>query len=60
MGYSRDEIKDALTTQKYNEVTATYLLLGRKSEVRGPGELRGFPVWACVWWSQVRLSSLRL
>uniref|UniRef100_A0A8C5F6K1 non-specific serine/threonine protein kinase n=1 Tax=Gadus morhua TaxID=8049 RepID=A0A8C5F6K1_GADMO len=32
MGYSRDEIKDALTTQKYNEVTATYLLLGRKSE----------------------------
>uniref|UniRef100_A0A8C5FAC7 non-specific serine/threonine protein kinase n=1 Tax=Gadus morhua TaxID=8049 RepID=A0A8C5FAC7_GADMO len=28
MGYSRDEIKDALTTQKYNEVTATYLLLG--------------------------------
>uniref|UniRef100_A0AAY4EDB5 non-specific serine/threonine protein kinase n=1 Tax=Denticeps clupeoides TaxID=299321 RepID=A0AAY4EDB5_9TELE len=30
MGYSRDEIKDALTTQKYNEVTATYLLLGKK------------------------------
>lgn len=33
MGYSRDEIKDALTNQKYNEVTATYLLLGRKNEV---------------------------
>ena len=40
MGYSRDEIKDALTTQKYNEVTATYLLLGRKSEVRVPRERR--------------------
>lgn len=34
MGYSRDEIKDALTTQKYNEIFATYLLLGRKNEVR--------------------------
>ncbi|XP_069500772.1 MAP/microtubule affinity-regulating kinase 4 isoform X3 [Ambystoma mexicanum] len=35
MGYTRDEIKDALNTQKYNEVTATYLLLGRKNEVEG-------------------------
>lgn len=33
MGYSREEIREALTTQKYNEITATYLLLGRKSEV---------------------------
>uniref|UniRef100_A0AAR2K8L2 non-specific serine/threonine protein kinase n=1 Tax=Pygocentrus nattereri TaxID=42514 RepID=A0AAR2K8L2_PYGNA len=32
MGYSREEIREALTTQKYNEITATYLLLGRKSE----------------------------
>ncbi|KAG7274636.1 hypothetical protein CRUP_009679, partial [Coryphaenoides rupestris] len=40
MGYSRDEIKDALTTQKYNEVTATYLLLGRKSEGAGLKEER--------------------
>ncbi|MBN3310011.1 MARK4 kinase, partial [Amia calva] len=31
MGYSREEIKDALTNQKYNEITATYLLLGRKN-----------------------------
>uniref|UniRef100_A0A8C1GJS8 non-specific serine/threonine protein kinase n=1 Tax=Cyprinus carpio TaxID=7962 RepID=A0A8C1GJS8_CYPCA len=32
MGYTRDEIKDALSTQKYNEIFATYLLLGRKNE----------------------------
>uniref|UniRef100_A0A4W5R3A8 non-specific serine/threonine protein kinase n=1 Tax=Hucho hucho TaxID=62062 RepID=A0A4W5R3A8_9TELE len=35
MGYTRDDIKDALTTRKYNEVTATYLLLGRMHEVEG-------------------------
>ncbi|XP_078393605.1 MAP/microtubule affinity-regulating kinase 4-like [Cetorhinus maximus] len=34
MGYTREEIKEALTRHKYNEVTATYLLLGRnKSEM---------------------------
>lgn len=34
MGFNRDEIRDALSGRKYNEITATYLLLGRKSEVK--------------------------
>ncbi|XP_032803678.1 MAP/microtubule affinity-regulating kinase 3-like isoform X7 [Petromyzon marinus] len=36
MGYSRDEIRDSLTNMKYDEILATYLLLGRK-----PSELEG-------------------
>ncbi|XP_074497226.1 MAP/microtubule affinity-regulating kinase 4-like isoform X4 [Sebastes fasciatus] len=35
MGFTRDEIRDSLNSQKYNEVTATYLLLGRKNETEG-------------------------
>ncbi|XP_023586735.1 serine/threonine-protein kinase MARK1 isoform X6 [Trichechus manatus latirostris] len=36
MGFARDEINDALINQKYDEVMATYILLGRKPpEVRG-------------------------
>ncbi|XP_066474932.1 serine/threonine-protein kinase MARK1 isoform X6 [Tiliqua scincoides] len=30
MGFARDEIHDSLVNQKYDEVMATYLLLGRK------------------------------
>uniref|UniRef100_A0A672HXE9 MAP/microtubule affinity-regulating kinase 3 n=1 Tax=Salarias fasciatus TaxID=181472 RepID=A0A672HXE9_SALFA len=36
MGFNREEIRDSLSSQKYNEITATYLLLGRKSEVPPP------------------------
>ncbi|XP_065739818.1 serine/threonine-protein kinase MARK1 isoform X4 [Phocoena phocoena] len=36
MGFARDEINDALINQKYDEVMATYILLGRKPpEVSG-------------------------
>ncbi|XP_076872966.1 MAP/microtubule affinity-regulating kinase 3 isoform X7 [Brachyhypopomus gauderio] len=31
MGYSREEIHESLTRMKYDEITATYLLLGRKA-----------------------------
>lgn len=33
MGFTREEVRDSLVSQKYNEVTATYLLLARKNEV---------------------------
>lgn len=54
MGYTREEIKESLSSQKYNEVTATYLLLGRKTEVsegrtlRGPGD-RGHHALSQAW-----------
>lgn len=36
MGYSREELNDSLAKMKYDDITATYLLLGRKAaEVRG-------------------------
>uniref|UniRef100_A0A8C4GVE7 MAP/microtubule affinity-regulating kinase 3 n=1 Tax=Dicentrarchus labrax TaxID=13489 RepID=A0A8C4GVE7_DICLA len=33
MGFTREEVRDSLVSQKYNEVTATYLLLARKNDV---------------------------
>uniref|UniRef100_A0AAQ5YGP6 non-specific serine/threonine protein kinase n=1 Tax=Amphiprion ocellaris TaxID=80972 RepID=A0AAQ5YGP6_AMPOC len=37
MGFPQDEVRKALDGQKYNEMTATYLLLGRKAaEVLAP------------------------
>ncbi|XP_026371019.1 MAP/microtubule affinity-regulating kinase 3 isoform X4 [Ursus americanus] len=40
MGYSQEEIQDSLSKMKYDEITATYLLLGRKSsEVRPSSDL---------------------
>lgn len=36
MGYSSEQINDSLAKMKYDDITATYLLLGRKAaEVRG-------------------------
>lgn len=36
MGYSREKINESLAKMKYDDITATYLLLGRRSaEVRG-------------------------
>ena len=35
MGYNLEEIQESLAKMKYDEITATYLLLGRKaSEVK--------------------------
>ena len=31
MGYSRKEIEDSLSQNKYDDITATYLLLGRRT-----------------------------
>ncbi|KAG8001775.1 MAP/microtubule affinity-regulating kinase 4, partial [Nibea albiflora] len=35
MGFTREEVRESLVSQKYNEITATYLLLARKNETEG-------------------------
>lgn len=40
MGYAKKDIEDSLRLNKYDEIMATYLLLGRKSfDVRMPHTL---------------------
>jgi len=31
LGFSRKDVEDALSQQKYNDILATYLLLGKKN-----------------------------
>ncbi|XP_061890390.1 MAP/microtubule affinity-regulating kinase 3a isoform X4 [Entelurus aequoreus] len=38
MGYNMDEIQESLAKMKYDEITATYLLLGRKASELDPSE----------------------
>lgn len=40
MGFPKDEITDSLQSQKYDEVMATYLLLGRKAPEVSLSDLR--------------------
>lgn len=38
MGFTREEVRESLINHKYNDVTATYLLLARKNEVSEPAQ----------------------
>ena len=37
MGYSRKDVEDSLTQNKYDDITATYLLLGRRTAMVSAG-----------------------
>uniref|UniRef100_A0A3B5LTY0 non-specific serine/threonine protein kinase n=1 Tax=Xiphophorus couchianus TaxID=32473 RepID=A0A3B5LTY0_9TELE len=39
MGFDREEVRESLVKYKYNEITAMYLLLGRKTESRSASSL---------------------
>uniref|UniRef100_A0A3P9Q2T9 non-specific serine/threonine protein kinase n=1 Tax=Poecilia reticulata TaxID=8081 RepID=A0A3P9Q2T9_POERE len=39
MGFDREEVRESLVKHKYNEITAMYLLLGRKTESRSASSL---------------------
>uniref|UniRef100_UPI00358E0061 MAP/microtubule affinity-regulating kinase 3-like isoform X3 n=1 Tax=Myxine glutinosa TaxID=7769 RepID=UPI00358E0061 len=41
MGYTCDEIKNSLEKKAYDDIMATYLLLGAKAEPEGPGTWSG-------------------
>lgn len=42
MGYGRKEVDEALQNDSYNEIMATYLLLGRKTVDVGGGVVGGW------------------
>uniref|UniRef100_A0A8C6KP98 MAP/microtubule affinity-regulating kinase 3 n=1 Tax=Nothobranchius furzeri TaxID=105023 RepID=A0A8C6KP98_NOTFU len=43
MGYSREKINESLSKMKYDDITATYLLLGRKMEAGDSSQLKARP-----------------
>ena len=44
MGYSRQSIEDSVTQQKFDDIQATYLLLGRRTT-----DVMSFTFWRTVW-----------